>query len=105
MPDRELSDFFEEAARLCGKPQAAGNWIANDLLRELGSAKLELGRSRLRPGHVAALVGLVESGAILNIAAKEVFVDMFQTGELPEAVVARKGLKAETCLLYTSRCV
>jgi aspartyl-tRNA(Asn)/glutamyl-tRNA(Gln) amidotransferase subunit B len=98
VPDRELSDFFEEAARLCGKPQAAGNWIANDLLRELGSAKLELGRSRLRPGHVAALVGLVESGAILNIAAKEVFVDMFQTGELPEAVVARKGLKAETNL-------
>ena len=98
VPDRELSDFFEEAAKLSGKPQAAGNWIANDLLRELGSAKAGLAQSRVRPAHVASLVRLVEEGVILSNAAKEVFIDMFQTGEMPEAVVARKGLKAETNL-------
>ncbi|HMD61413.1 MAG TPA: Asp-tRNA(Asn)/Glu-tRNA(Gln) amidotransferase subunit GatB [Opitutaceae bacterium] len=96
VPDRELSDFFEESARLCSKPQAAANWIANDLLRELGSAKLALAQSKVRPGHVARLVGLVDSGAVLSNAAKEVFIDMFMTGELPDAVVARKGLKAAT---------
>jgi aspartyl-tRNA(Asn)/glutamyl-tRNA(Gln) amidotransferase subunit B len=95
---RELGDFFEEAARLSGKPQAAGNWIVNDLLRELGSAKIELAQSKVRPGHVAGLVRLVEEGVVLSNAAKEVFIDMFQTGEMPEAVVARKGLKAETNL-------
>lgn len=95
VPDRELSDFFEEAARLGASPQAAGNWIANDLLRELGSARLGLGQSKVRPVHVAALVKLVETGAILSHAAKEVFVDMFQTGEPPEKVVARKGLAAD----------
>ena len=94
VPDLELSDFFEEAARLCGKPQAAGNWIANDLLRELGSAKLGLGQSKVRPSHIAGLVRLVEDGAILSNAAKEVFVDMFQNGDLPGAVVARRGLEA-----------
>jgi aspartyl-tRNA(Asn)/glutamyl-tRNA(Gln) amidotransferase subunit B len=98
VPDRELCDFFEEAARLCGKPQAAGNWIANDLLRELGSAKAGLAQSRVRPAHVAGLVRLVEEGVILSNAAKEVFIDMFETGDMPEAVVARKGLKAETSL-------
>jgi aspartyl-tRNA(Asn)/glutamyl-tRNA(Gln) amidotransferase subunit B len=98
VPDRELGDFFEEAARLSGKPQAAGNWIANDLLRELGAAKLGLAQSKVRPQHVAGLVKLVEDGVILSNAAKEVFVDMFQTGETPESVVARKGLKAETNL-------
>jgi len=98
VPDRELSDFFEEAARLCGRAQAAGNWIANDLLRELGSAKIGLGQSRVRPVHVAGLVKLVEAGVILSTAAKDVFVDMFRTGDLPDAVVARKGLKAETSL-------
>jgi aspartyl-tRNA(Asn)/glutamyl-tRNA(Gln) amidotransferase subunit B len=95
VPDRELSDFFEEAARLCGRPQAAGNWIANDLLRELGSARLELAQSRVRPAHIAGLVKLVDSGAILSNAAKAVFVEMFRTGDPPEAVVARLGLKAE----------
>jgi aspartyl-tRNA(Asn)/glutamyl-tRNA(Gln) amidotransferase subunit B len=96
VPDRELGDFFEEAARLSGKPQAAGNWIANDLLRELGAAKIGLAQSKVKPAHVAGLVKLVEEGVILSNAAKEVFIDMFQTGETPEAVVARRGLKAET---------
>jgi aspartyl-tRNA(Asn)/glutamyl-tRNA(Gln) amidotransferase subunit B len=98
VPDRPLSDFFEEAARLSGKPQAAGNWIANDLLRELGAARLPLAQSKVRPAHVAGLVRLVDDGTILSNAAKEVFVDMFQTGDLPEAVVARRGLRAETNL-------
>jgi len=98
VPDHELGDFFEEAARACGKPQAAGNWIVNDLLRELGSARIGLALSKVRPAHVAGLVRLLEEGVILSNAAKEVFVDMFQTGDMPEAVVARKGLKAETNL-------
>lgn len=98
IPDRELSDFFEEAARLSGKPQAVGNWIVNDLLRELGAAKRALAESKIRPQHIASLVQLIDSGAISGQAAKEVFIEMFQTGESPEGTVERKGLKAETNL-------
>jgi aspartyl-tRNA(Asn)/glutamyl-tRNA(Gln) amidotransferase subunit B len=47
---------------------------------------------------VAGLVRLVEEGAILSNAAKEVFVDMFRTGDPPGAVVARIGLGAQTDL-------
>jgi aspartyl-tRNA(Asn)/glutamyl-tRNA(Gln) amidotransferase subunit B len=96
VPERELSDFFEEAAKLSGKPQAAGNWIVNDLLRELGNAKTALAESKVKPAHIAALVKLIEAGTILNNAAKEVFIDMFATGEMPEVIVGRKGLKTET---------
>jgi aspartyl-tRNA(Asn)/glutamyl-tRNA(Gln) amidotransferase subunit B len=96
VPDRELSDYFEEAAKLSGKPQAVGNWIANDLLRELGAAKLPLGECRIRPAHIAGLVKLVEEGVISSNIAKEVFIEMFQSGELPEALVGRKGLKQST---------
>jgi aspartyl-tRNA(Asn)/glutamyl-tRNA(Gln) amidotransferase subunit B len=93
VPDRALSDYFEEAARLCGKPQAVANWIANDLLRELGAAKIALTDSKVRPAQVAGLVQLVETGVISSSGAKEVFVEMFRTGETPEAVVERKGLR------------
>jgi aspartyl-tRNA(Asn)/glutamyl-tRNA(Gln) amidotransferase subunit B len=98
VPDRALSDFFEEAVALAGveKAQAVGNWIVNDLLRELGTAKIGLEASRVRPAHVAELVRLIDSGALLMNAAKEAFVEMFATGEMPAAVVERKGLKAET---------
>ena len=92
--DRALADYFEVAANLCGKPQAAGNWITNDLLRELGNAKLELAASKVTPAHIAALVKLVEAGSVLTNAAKEIFVEMFATGDQPEVIADRRGLKA-----------
>ena len=96
IPERGLSDFFEASAQLAGpgRAQAVGNWIANDLLRELSAAKLPLGASKITPASLAELVGLVEAGTLLNAAAKEVFVAMFATGEAPAAVVARLGLAA-----------
>ena len=96
VPDRELSDFFEAAAKLAGptRAQAVGNWITNDLLRELGAAKLPISAAKITPAHLAALVQLIDAGALLNAAAKEVFAAMFATGEEPAAVVARLGLAA-----------
>ena len=96
VPHSELCGFFEEAAQLSGKPQAVANWIANDLQRELAAGQVELGASKLRPRHIAGLVGLVESGVISSSIAKEVFVDMFATGEMPDVIVERKGLKQST---------
>jgi len=96
VPDRELSDYFEAAAKLSGRPQAVGNWIANDLLRELAVAKVTLAGCKARPAHLAGLVKLVEDGIISSNIAKEVFVGMFQTGEAPEAMVKRRGLRQST---------
>lgn len=96
VPQGELCVFFEEAAKLSGKPQAVANWIVNDLQRELGAAQLKLAASKVRPQHVAGLVGLVDSGVISSSIAKEVFAEMFATGELPAALVERKGLKQST---------
>ena len=96
VPDRELSDYFEAAAKLSGRPQAVGNWIANDLLRELAAAKVTLADCKARPAHLAGLVKLVEGGIISSNIAKEVLVGVFQTGEAPEAMVERQGLRQST---------
>jgi len=94
--DRALADYFEEAAKLAGpgKAQAVGNWIVNDLQRELGAAKLDLADSKVRPVHIAELVKLIDAGTLLSNAAKEVFIAMAATGETPSAIVAKKGLAA-----------
>ena len=92
--DRELADYFEEAAKLSGKPQATGNWIVNDLLREVGNAKSSLAEAKVRPAHIAELVKLIDSGAVLTNAAKEIFVEMFASGEMPHAIAEKRGLKA-----------
>ena len=96
VPDRALADYFELTAKLGAAPQAAGNWIANDLLRELAAAKLYLADSKVRPVHIAGLGKLVESGVISNSIAKEVFVTMFQSGEMPDVIVEKQGLKQST---------
>ncbi|HEX6863695.1 MAG TPA: Asp-tRNA(Asn)/Glu-tRNA(Gln) amidotransferase GatCAB subunit B, partial [Thermoanaerobaculia bacterium] len=46
----------------------------------------------IAPAHLAALVGLVDSGKISNSAAKEVFAAILETGEEPAAAVERLGL-------------
>ena len=94
--DRALADYFEETAQLAGagKAQAVGNWIVNDLLRELAAAQLTLAASRVRPAHIAALVKLLEAGTVLTNAAKDIFVEMAATGDQPDAIADRKGLKA-----------
>jgi aspartyl-tRNA(Asn)/glutamyl-tRNA(Gln) amidotransferase subunit B len=94
--DCALADYFEEAARLVGpgKAQAVGNWIVNDLLRELAAKATPLEASKVRPTHIAELVQLIDAGTLLNQAAKEVFVEMAATGDAPAAIVARKGLAA-----------
>jgi aspartyl-tRNA(Asn)/glutamyl-tRNA(Gln) amidotransferase subunit B len=91
--NRELADFFEAATKLSGKPQAVGNWIANDLLREIGAAKIAISEAKIAPAHVAGLVRLVDDGAVLTPAAKEIFIEMFATGEMPESIADRRGLR------------
>ena len=94
IPDRALSDWFEAVVTVAGPAlaQPAGNWIANDLLRELSASGVALADAKLQPAALAELVKLIDAGTLLQNAAKEVFADMFSTGEAPAAIVARKGL-------------
>jgi aspartyl-tRNA(Asn)/glutamyl-tRNA(Gln) amidotransferase subunit B len=94
--DRVLGDFLEQAVQLGAKPAAAANWVTNDLQRDLAAAGLTLAQSKVTPAHVAGLVALVEQGVVSSSQAKEVFAEMFQSGETPAVVVDRKGLRQST---------
>lgn len=96
VPDRVLSDYFEEAVKHHPKVQGIANWIINDLLRELSSAGKSIAESPIPPVHIAGLVKLVDEGAISSNIAKEVFIHMFQSGKAPEVIVEEKGLRQST---------
>ncbi len=93
--DRALADFFEEGVMIAGpeKAQAVGNWVVNDLLRELGNAGISLAESKLQPDHIPALLKLIEIGVVLPNTAKDVFVKMFQTGGNPGFIIDSLGLR------------
>ncbi len=93
-PEPALSAWFEEAVGAqVGRAQAIANWIVNDLLREIAAAGTTLAGCRIPPAHIAGLVDAVEGGAISSSIAREVFAEMFRTGEDAAAVIARKGLR------------
>ncbi|HUG09648.1 MAG TPA: Asp-tRNA(Asn)/Glu-tRNA(Gln) amidotransferase subunit GatB [Opitutaceae bacterium] len=96
VPDRALCEFFEEAAKGVKKPLDAANWIANDLLKELSAVGVGIADSKVRPAKLAALVSLVDEGALSVGLAREVLSEMFKTGEEPGAIVERKGLRQST---------
>ena len=96
VPETAYCEFFEAVVAMEVRPQAAANLIANNLQAELTASGLELAVSKVRPAHIAALVKLTENGVISSNIAKEVFTTMFQSGEMPDAIVERQGLKQST---------
>ena len=97
--DRELGDFFEAALAVYDAPKPIANYVANDLLRELsagseyGASAMRVSECRLTPEHVAGLAKLIDDGVISKQIGKEVFPEMFATGDMPEAIVEAKGLR------------
>ena len=97
--NRELCEFFEEALQTHQAPKQIANYITNDLLRELsaaserGDSALDVGQCKLTPTHIATLAKIIDEGVISKQIGKEVFTEMFVSGEMPDAIVEKKGLK------------
>ncbi len=97
--NRELSEFFEEALQTHNAPKQIANYITNDLLRELsavsdhGESAHSVSQSKLTPAHIGTLAKIIDEGVISKQIGKEVFTEMFATGEMPDAIVEKKGLK------------
>ncbi len=90
--EKILADFFEDCIRIIDRPKAFCNWITNDLLREVNERKLDIHHLPVRPKQMAALVEIIEKGTISSTIAKEVFSEMIQTGNDPQAIIEEKKL-------------
>lgn len=96
VPDRDLSEYFEEAAKKEPKSaQAIGNYVTNDLLRELSESSTSLCDCKISPDDLLSLIDVIEKGVITKQIAKDVFIEMFNTGETASEVIERKGLKPD----------
>jgi aspartyl-tRNA(Asn)/glutamyl-tRNA(Gln) amidotransferase subunit B len=89
---RATADFFEAAAAVHPSPKAIANWILGEVSAYLNEHNLEIDQIPTTPAHLAELVRLVEDGTISGRIAKDVIVEMLQTGQAPGAIVERRGL-------------
>jgi aspartyl-tRNA(Asn)/glutamyl-tRNA(Gln) amidotransferase subunit B len=110
--DVPLGNYFENIAKQSKNPKAVANWVINNLRAKLAegssrrqeaanqdqgllasaAARLTLADLKFEPEAILELVGLVEAKTISTAIAQQVFGEMFDTGESPNAIVVKKGL-------------
>jgi aspartyl-tRNA(Asn)/glutamyl-tRNA(Gln) amidotransferase subunit B len=88
---RALADYYEECVRLFPDPKTVSNWMMGDLLRELKGDEREIDQCPVTPAHLAGMLFMIKNGTISGKIAKDVFGEMYRTGERPETIVKEKG--------------
>jgi aspartyl-tRNA(Asn)/glutamyl-tRNA(Gln) amidotransferase subunit B len=95
---REVADYYERLVA-CGAPaKTASNWVMRDMLGLMKARALSIEdwAARVGPPAFATLLGHVESVGITAAAAKDVLAEMLEQGTDPDAIIARRGLRARS---------
>jgi len=100
--EKPLADYFEAAveaaaARGLGRGEAAfriANWLLSDLRALIHREGIPLGlllESRLPPGRLAVLAGLLEKGQVSGKNARQALEEAARSGADPEALIRERG--------------
>ncbi len=90
--ERETSVYFENVAR--GRDaKLASTWVISELFGRLNKAGKDIVTSPVSAEALGELVDLISDNTISGRTAKEVFDDMFETGQSAASIVAEKGLR------------
>ncbi len=93
--NKEVALFFEKAAAGRDAKKVA-NWLMGDFFAMLNKKNLEIKDSPVSAENLGKLVDLISKDVISGKIAKDVFEIMAETGENPEEIVEKKGLKQVT---------
>jgi len=97
--DKALGDYFEQVMAVSqasdrkARARAASNWLLSEVVRLLKANAVPIQSSPLTPAALANLLDLLDKERITGKQAKEILDEAFASGELPEAIVERKGIK------------
>ena len=100
--DPGLSAVFDAAAgELAGEPtaqeqrlaQGVSRLLLNEITSELNTLGRDISESRLEPASLLALVRLLEADELSSNQGKQVVSEMLVSGETPEAIIERLGLR------------
>jgi len=88
---KAMANYYEECVRLFPEPKTVSNWMMGDLLRELKRDEREIDQCPVTPQHLAEMLSMIKEGMISGKIAKDVFEEMYRTGEKPSKIVKEKG--------------
>lgn len=88
---KAMANYFEDCVRLFSEPKTVSNWMMGDLLRELKRDEKEVDQCRITTKHLAEMLNMLKDGTISGKIAKDVFEEMYRTGDPPARIVKEKG--------------
>jgi len=97
--DKALGDYFEQVMAVSqasdrkARAKAASNWLLSEVVRLLKANAVAIQSSPLTPAALANLLDLLDKERITGKQAKEILDEAFVSGELPEAIVEKRGIK------------
>ena len=89
---KKTASFFEKTNSICNNPKSVSNWLMGDFARLLNEKEIEIDESNVTEENLASLIMLIDKGTISSKIAKQIFEEMFETGEKAEDIVNKKGL-------------
>ncbi|BCN37047.1 aspartyl/glutamyl-tRNA(Asn/Gln) amidotransferase subunit B [Alicycliphilus denitrificans] len=89
-----MAAYFEDAAKACGAPKLASNWVMGEVSRRLNTEEIGMDAVKVSSRQLAALIGRIGDGTVSNNAARQVFEALWSgEGSDVDAVIEAKGLK------------
>ena len=88
---KPLGDYFERAAKNYNNYKQLANWILGELLCYLGQENIDIDKSPITPVALIELLELIDRGVISGKIAKNIFEEMFKTGQSAALLVEKSG--------------
>lgn len=93
--EKTRAEYFESAAN-DSDPKLAANWILNELIGLLNKEGKDITESPIKANQIGGLIALIQDNTISGKIAKEVFAEMYASGDDAAKIVETKGLKQIT---------
>ncbi len=90
---KAMAAYFEDAAKACGSPKLASNWIMGEVSRRMNTGEAAFEHLPVSSAQLAALISRIADGTISNNAAKQVFDALWAEGGNVDSIIEAKGLK------------
>ncbi len=90
---REIADYYEEVVTACMDSKLAANWIQTELLAKLNKSELSISESPVSAKKLGLLLSKIADETISGKIAKQVFSEIWSTGEDPLLLIEKRNLK------------
>ena len=96
--DKALGDYFEQVMAVSqvsdrkARAKKVASWLS-EVVRLLKDKGLSVQECPLSPAALANLLNLLDKERMTGTQAKEVLEEAFTTGEMPEVIITRRGIK------------